>query len=394
MSMVHCRGCGQHIHDSAVTCPHCGAPQGVTSMAGVTAVPPGIQGWSWGAFLFNWIWGIFNGTWLALLCLIPIVGFVMAFVLGFKGREWAWRNKKWESVEHFQRVQRAWSAWAVALTAGTFLIGILAAIAVPAYHDYNKRAAQISQLADQIKQQEIADAAEKAAQAAAIANEAVTKTSRDLVQNITLAADAPATLPVPMAAANNASADLLQKAMTCSAGRDCVNAMLGGANPRRPDILQAAAMRLVAFETAETVDKKLSRELNAQALAKYSANDFNGAVALFSQAAQANPQDVEIRANLGLAYARLDNANEAVNALIAALQLDPRRANAWATLAVAMDQAQLPETVQAALLLTYEFSGNKQKTIEFFRSRTTADGVSESLRNAYAVALKTVESGY
>ncbi|MDY7536675.1 TM2 domain-containing protein [Undibacterium sp. RTI2.1] len=28
MSMVFCRGCGKEIHVTAVTCPHCGAPQG------------------------------------------------------------------------------------------------------------------------------------------------------------------------------------------------------------------------------------------------------------------------------------------------------------------------------------------------------------------------------
>ena len=128
MSMVHCRGCGQQIHESAVTCPHCGAPHGATSLAATAALPPGIQGWSWGAFLLNWIWGIFNGTWLSLLCLVPVVGFVMPFVLGFKGREWAWRNKKWESVEHFQRVQKAWSTWAVAVLAGALVIGIIAAM--------------------------------------------------------------------------------------------------------------------------------------------------------------------------------------------------------------------------------------------------------------------------
>lgn len=27
MSMVHCRGCGKEIHESAVTCPFCGATQ-------------------------------------------------------------------------------------------------------------------------------------------------------------------------------------------------------------------------------------------------------------------------------------------------------------------------------------------------------------------------------
>ena len=29
MSMVFCRGCGKEIHETAVTCPSCGAPQGI-----------------------------------------------------------------------------------------------------------------------------------------------------------------------------------------------------------------------------------------------------------------------------------------------------------------------------------------------------------------------------
>lgn len=27
MAMVHCRGCGKEIHETATTCPQCGAPQ-------------------------------------------------------------------------------------------------------------------------------------------------------------------------------------------------------------------------------------------------------------------------------------------------------------------------------------------------------------------------------
>lgn len=27
MGMVYCRGCGKEIHQSALSCPHCGAPQ-------------------------------------------------------------------------------------------------------------------------------------------------------------------------------------------------------------------------------------------------------------------------------------------------------------------------------------------------------------------------------
>lgn len=104
------------------------------------AIPEGVKGWSWGAFLLNWIWAIGNSTWIGLLCLIPYVGFVMSFVLGFRGREWAWRNKRWNSVEHFNEVQRKWSFWAVLVIGGMFALGILAAIAIPAYVDYQRSA--------------------------------------------------------------------------------------------------------------------------------------------------------------------------------------------------------------------------------------------------------------
>ncbi len=104
------------------------------------ALPEGIKGWSWGAFTLSWIWAIGNKTWIGLIALIPYIGFIMAIVLGFKGREWAWKNKEWESVEHFNRVQKKWSFWGVTIIVGFFVLGILAAIALPAYQDYAKRA--------------------------------------------------------------------------------------------------------------------------------------------------------------------------------------------------------------------------------------------------------------
>jgi hypothetical protein len=81
-----------------------------TSGQGVVAVvPPEIDRWNWGAFLLNWIWGIGNNTFIALLMFVPLVNLVMPFVLGVKGSAWAWRNKRWESVDHFRRVQRTWT---------------------------------------------------------------------------------------------------------------------------------------------------------------------------------------------------------------------------------------------------------------------------------------------
>lgn len=88
-------------------------------------LPDGVGGWSWGAFFFGALWAISNRTWIGLLSLVPGIGFLMAFVLGVKGREWAWRNKYWESVEHFNKVQRYWSVVAVCLIlSGLVTVGL------------------------------------------------------------------------------------------------------------------------------------------------------------------------------------------------------------------------------------------------------------------------------
>lgn len=81
----------------------------------MATVPAEIDKWNWGAFLLNWIWGIGNNTLIALLMFVPLVNMVMAFILGAKGSAWAWRNKRWESVEHFKATQRKWARWAVAI---------------------------------------------------------------------------------------------------------------------------------------------------------------------------------------------------------------------------------------------------------------------------------------
>jgi hypothetical protein len=94
-------------------------------------VPPEIDGWNWGAFLLNWIWGIGNRCFVGLLTFVPLVGIVMPFVLGFKGNAWAWRNKRWQSVEQFKRVQRLWTVWSLAL--GVAMIALFAGFAYFAF---------------------------------------------------------------------------------------------------------------------------------------------------------------------------------------------------------------------------------------------------------------------
>lgn len=123
------------IYDSP-TAELVGEDMNTSGMGKGHPLPEGVKGWSWGAFLLNWIWSIGNSTWIGLLSIVPYLGFVMAIILGVKGREWAWQNKRWESVDHFNRVQKRWAVWGIVLLLVIPLIGIIAAIAIPAYQDY------------------------------------------------------------------------------------------------------------------------------------------------------------------------------------------------------------------------------------------------------------------
>jgi serine/threonine protein kinase len=72
-------------------------------------VPNEIKGWNWGAFLMPWFWPFTNQVWIGLFSYVPSVYWVMALALGAKGNEWAWRSRKWRSIEHFKAHQRRWT---------------------------------------------------------------------------------------------------------------------------------------------------------------------------------------------------------------------------------------------------------------------------------------------
>lgn len=102
-----------------------------------SSVPESIKNhFNWGVLLLTWLWGIGNKTYITFiviaLCLIPVVGpFISLGVqiwFGFKGNEWAWQNKKWESVEHFHRVQKNWAIAGLALILIGIALSILTAI--------------------------------------------------------------------------------------------------------------------------------------------------------------------------------------------------------------------------------------------------------------------------
>jgi len=87
-------------------------------------IPPEAKRWNWGAFCLTWIWGIGNNTFIALLSFVPFVNIAIWFMLGAKGGEWAWRNKRWENVEAFRKSQRRWAQAGFAALISITLLGV------------------------------------------------------------------------------------------------------------------------------------------------------------------------------------------------------------------------------------------------------------------------------
>jgi len=82
MAMVFCRGCGKEIHESAPTCPHCGARQRTGSGASKNKVTAGVLALLLGGlrihrfYLGQW-WGIFY-----LLFCWTFIPSIIAFIEG------------------------------------------------------------------------------------------------------------------------------------------------------------------------------------------------------------------------------------------------------------------------------------------------------------------------
>ena len=74
-TFVHCRGCGEKIHESAPTCPKCGAPQGLATAASPLSLPQAQSGDASASAYSAVPW--FRRRWFIILCLLtvsPIAG--------------------------------------------------------------------------------------------------------------------------------------------------------------------------------------------------------------------------------------------------------------------------------------------------------------------------------
>lgn len=140
--MIFCHGCGKEIHESAVTCPHCGAPQQTqkqTSLKSqnIALVLAALLG-AFGAHRF-YLGKIVSGVFYFLFCWTGIPGliaFIECFMIAFASQQnWA---KKYNNGTLVPPVHIALKILMLIFPV-ILILGIVAAVAIPAYQDYNTR---------------------------------------------------------------------------------------------------------------------------------------------------------------------------------------------------------------------------------------------------------------
>ncbi|MEH1922015.1 serine/threonine protein kinase [Nostoc sp.] len=96
----------------------------------IETVPEEILGWNWGAFLMPWLWMWPNKVGYGVFCFVPYIGLVMPIALGAKGNEWAWKSRRWRSIEQFKAHQRGWAIAGIVLGAPISIMLWVRAIAL------------------------------------------------------------------------------------------------------------------------------------------------------------------------------------------------------------------------------------------------------------------------
>lgn len=183
---------------------------------------------------------------------------------------------------------------------------------------------------------------------------------------------APAPAPAPAAAPPApaaAPAPRQPTAQDCDNVRVCASVALRAAAREDVSEVRAAASKIDTLPKPDLGNRPVSRKLNDEGLNALKKGDSAAAVEFFRKGLLENPRDVELAGNLGFALVRANRPKEAVDVLVEALVLDPRRSSTWTPLAEALALSDRGELGLAALWVSYQWSGNREKSEAFYTTR-------------------------
>ena len=221
--------------------------------------------------------------------------------------------------------------------------------------------------------------AEKAAQVEAAVPATQTPTTQDAPQSPTptLPLPSPSPSPSPSPAPTVANRQIAISAgftvLAPDESKQLLTAMVQQANSAFK--ISEIKGKIESLPKPATGDRKTSRKLNEQGLTALKTEDFAQAIAALKSATSADPADVEVLNNYVYALIKVGRLQDAESEAGRLLTMSPGRSSAWANLAEVYALKNRKEEAVAALILAFQFSSNKDRTINFLNERS-ADSTS------------------
>ena len=217
--------------------------------------------------------------------------------------------------------------------------------------------------------------AEKAAQVEAAVPATQTPTTQDAPQSPTptLPLPSPSPSPAPTVANRQIAISAGFTVLAPDESKLLLTAMVQQANSAFK--ISEIKGKIESLPKPATGDRKTSRKLNEQGLTALKTEDFAQAIAALKSATSADPADVEVLNNYVYALIKAGRLQDAESEAGRLLTMSPGRSSAWANLAEVYALKNRKEEAVAALILAFQFSSNKDRTINFLNERS-ADSTS------------------
>lgn len=159
----------------------------------------------------------------------------------------------------------------------------------------------------------------------------------------------------------------------------------GGAG--RIEELNSLKQKLDALPKPERGNRRAAQVENEKGLEVLKDKQYEQAKQHFLAAQKIDPSNVEIVNNLGFAYLKLGDFQNALLALAQTIRLSPGRSNAWVNLAEIFALNNKMQEAVACYALTFHFSQNRDKTKRYFQEQTSA-AADPRVRQAIAQVLQ------
>lgn len=179
------------------------------------------------------------------------------------------------------------------------------------------------------------------------------------------------------------------RAQNCTDFANCYSTLIAATFPRNVDAIKIAAGKIEAMSTYKRGDTKKARELNQEGLVSFNKGDFADAVIKFQAAGNADPADIEVWANLGLAAIKNGQMDVARPAFGHALLLNSRRTSTWGPIAEMMSLQNEIDASARALVAGFTFSSNPEKTLQFYRNKSETE-TNNNFKQAFKRALQMI----